>query len=110
MRAFDNALHLTAGASPERVALARELLESRKGVVVLEGRVALRPEGGGITCEVIDPSHDSTGSEAHYERLVAEGQKLIEAFALVGFVEASPRRWIVVTDSGMGAVQLWPVV
>jgi hypothetical protein len=110
MRAFDNALHLTASASSERADLARVLLDTREGVVVLDAFVALRPENGGITCEVIVPSHSCNGNEQRYKELIVEAQALVRASPLAGFLAAKPLRWLVVDDYGMGTVQLWPVV
>jgi hypothetical protein len=59
MSAYENALVVDDTSSDERLALAAEVLDHCKEVVMLDGVVALRPTADAILCEVIDPMPNS---------------------------------------------------
>ena len=108
MHAYQDALTVWGNSSSERIALAIALLERREAVVLLENRVALRPELDGVTCEVIDPSRGEHPSDQRYSALIDDAQRLLRSSALWKSLKEMRLDWCVVADYGMGAVNLWP--
>jgi hypothetical protein len=110
MRAYSNALHIEPGADEKRIALARDIVAKRLGVVLISDVLAIRAEPSGVLCEVIDPYHGAHGTPKRYEALIANAEATLEASPLAETVAREQLKWLVVDDYGMGTRQLWPVV
>jgi len=110
MSAYRDALRLDAGSSLERVNLAKELLKNGRGVVVLSDRLALRPAGSTILCEVIDCFVDSTRSPSEYRQMVEDAKLLLAGSPLAAEVLGHSVEWLVVADYGNGTIERWPSV
>jgi hypothetical protein len=110
MSAYKDALHLDGKSADDRVRLAADLLRTGEGVVVLEGRLALRPLGGRIICEVIDAWFKGEHSHAEYKAMVDVGKSLLSASRLASVVPSDRLDWVVVSDYGTGTVELWRAV
>jgi hypothetical protein len=102
MSAYKGDLHIRSDESGGRLALARELLATGQGVVVLDGILALRPDGGGILCEVI-----ADGSESDFASEVAGAQDLLARSTLDLHAISRKLQWLVVDDYGTGTRELW---
>ena len=107
MSAYRDALHIDRDAPPSRVRLAMSLLQSGEGVVVLEGRVALRPLQDHILCEVIDESGKSRRSPHEYEALVEAGRQILATSQLENALPRKILSWLVVVDDGSGTIEMW---
>lgn len=101
MSAYKDALHLSSAEVGPRLQLASALLASRQSVVVLEGRLALRPELNEILCEVISFGNDAP------EIQVQSAKRLLQKSTLGGTIPNRKCRWLVVEDYGMGTTELW---
>lgn len=109
MSVYRDALQITAESPVDRLALARALLQSGEGVVVLDDRLALRSSQGSVLCEVIDRSIGlPKRGPSEYESLVKAGRQLLQDSPLWEDVRGRELRWFVIHDYGNGAVQLWP--
>ncbi len=102
MSAYKDALHIAVQESDRRALLASELLSSGRGVVVLDGTLALRPEPDRILCEVIA----TPVSLAKYRGAVEAAQALLKRSTIFKDI-SKPLSWLVVDDYGMGTVVLW---
>ena len=94
--------------APERVELARSLLERGSAVVLIDDQLALRRSGDRVLCEVIDPFVDGIRSAHRFEALIESAHALLDDSLLSRLVTGEELEWIVVADYGMGTVQLWP--
>ena len=101
MSAYKDALTISSAEVGSRLQLACDLLTSGEAVVLLDGRLALRPERGFINCEVI-----SSGSDAP-DIQVREAKYLFRQSTLAGSISITSFRWLLVEDCGMGIVALW---
>jgi hypothetical protein len=101
MSAYKDALHLSSTELGPRLELASELLAGHRAVVLLDGLLALRPEGDEILCEVI-----SSGSLTPQAQ-VQNAKQLLEASTLGGNVTRKKCRWLVVEGYGTGIAELW---
>ncbi|MBS1998719.1 MAG: hypothetical protein JSS86_20485 [Cyanobacteria bacterium SZAS LIN-2] len=110
MSAYRAALHVDEDSGADRLNLAAELLSGSGEVVVLNGRLALRPMGGRILCEVIDPTLGSKRPEPEYRAMVDAAQKILEASPLFSAVQSRELEWLVVADYGTGTVEMWRAV
>jgi hypothetical protein len=109
MSAYKHALALSLRDGPQRIALARAVLESGDQAVLLEGAVALRLAGNLILAEVVDPFFRGSNSRERFENLIERGQALLQESTLGSYLDPERLRWIVVADYGTGTQQLWPV-
>ena len=103
MSAYKDALHISSKESGSRLALARDLLSSGQGVVVLDGFLALRPTPEGLLAEVI-----SYGSSPEPVALVDAARVLLEQATLV--LPAQPYATLIVNDYGPGTMEVWRAV
>lgn len=106
MDAFQNALHIESNEQGQRLDLARELLQTGKGWVVVGDKIALIPERDHICCEVIT-RHYSSASAGSYEREAQEAKRLLSESTLASAVSARKLVWRVVEDYGMGRAVVW---
>jgi len=98
MGAYKDALHVTAEEVGARAALAMDVLANRRGVVVLDGVLALRPESNHIACEVIA----SRSTSGQYRLAIEEAQSLLKRSTISNAVSGIKLVWVVVEDYGMG--------
>jgi len=106
--AYKHALAISSDAAPERVELARSLLEQGAQVVLLDDQVAVRATRDGLLCEVIDPYSDGPCIKSRFEGLLASAHALVQESPLYGYLCTRKLHWVVVTDYGTGTQQLWP--
>ena len=108
MSAYKHALIVDDTSSEQRLALAAEVLDHCKGVVMLDGVVALRPTPGAILCEVIDPMPTSHRCAEEFKVLVENAGRMLAGSRLASRLPRRPLQWRVVEDDGTGTVDLWP--
>jgi hypothetical protein len=108
MSAYRDALAIDDASSEQRIALAAELLSSGRGVVLLEGMVALCPTADGILCEVIDPMPSAHRCAEEFKVLVENAERTLSASKLGGLLPRRPLKWLVVEDYETGTLELWP--
>ena len=108
MNAYQNALRIKTDTRDSRLDLARALLQSGEGAVLLEGVLALRSVGGRVICEVLSRFRDADQSDEAFVEEIAAARALLEASTIRDAVLAREHEWIVVDDYGMGVAQLWP--
>jgi hypothetical protein len=107
MTAYRDALVIDEQASVERLALAAEILTSRKGVVMLDSVLALRSTHTRLLCEVVDPMPSAHRCAGEYEVLVENAQRALEASNLRDLLPGLPCEWLVVEDHGTGTAVVW---
>jgi hypothetical protein len=108
MTAYRDALAVSLRDAPQRLDLAQALLARGDTVVLLEGQLALRPDGSRVLCEVIDALSEGSRSARRFEALIEGGRSLLRESALDDALRSKQLEWIVVADYGSGTVQLWP--
>lgn len=101
------ALTIDATASDEQLALAAERLSHRDGVVVLDGRVALRSTSRSLVCEVIDPWPSTHRCAEEYAVMVENARRALEASRLGAVLPDLPREWRVVEVRGTDTTEMW---
>lgn len=107
MSAYKDALAVDDKSSGQRLALAAGILARSEGVVLLETRLALRPDHGAIQCEVIDPIPGAHRCAEEFKVLVENAQRMLAASKLGAMLPEKPLHWLVVEDYGTGTVELW---
>ena len=108
MSAYKNALVVDDTSSEQRLALAAEVLDRCKGVVMLDGVVALRPTPDVILCEVIDPLPTAHRCAEEFNVLVENAGRMLSGSKLASRLPPRPLQWLVVEDKGTGTAELWP--
>ena len=103
MGAYKNDLHIGVDETGPRYDLACELLSTGRGVVVLNGTLALRPEPSRVLCEVIADSV----SPAKFPVMVQAAQSLLERSTIGNTLAGKVLSWLLVEDYGMGVHVLW---
>ena len=98
MGAYKDALYITAEETGPRASLAVDVLTTCRGVVVLDGLLALRPEADHITCEVIA----SRATPGRYRAAIEDAQSLLNRSTIFNAVSGATLLWVVVEDYGMG--------
>jgi hypothetical protein len=106
--AYKHALVVDDTSSEQRLALAAEVLDRCKGVVMLDGVVALRPTPDAILCEVIDPMPTSHRCAEEFKVLVENAGRMLAGSKLASRLPRRPLQWLVVEDNGTGTAELWP--
>lgn len=86
----------------QRIELAKELLSSGEGIVVLDNCVALSLIKGGLLCEVF-----TYRDENQYEKMIEQGKSILNSSNLAEFIQHKKTIWTVVEDYGMGVAELW---
>lgn len=109
MSSASDILSLGDDASEERLALAVEMLTRRSGVVLFEETILLRPEGGHLLCQVLDPISSAHRCANEYEVLVENARRLLDASRLRKVLPRLPKKWSVVEGDGTHGVELWRV-
>ena len=104
---YEHALVIDDGSSEQCLARARELLERREGIVILDGVLALRPGPDGIRSEVIDPESESHRCAEEFKVLVENAGRRLAASKLATRLPRGPMRWLVVDGREPGIVELW---
>jgi hypothetical protein len=104
---YRDAFHMDAGSPVGRFQRAAHVLAEGNGVVVLDGRLALRPTAGLLLCEVIDSASDVHRCVHEYEVMVENARRALEASPLFAWLPGIPRRWVVIEDHGTGRVEQW---
>ena len=107
MPADRDAFAVDADSPAERLALAAEILSGGRGVVLLEGVVALRSARTHLLCEVVDPAPSERRCENEFGVLVENARRMLEASKLRSFLPDLPQTWRVVEDNGTDLVELW---
>ncbi|MGC3980220.1 MAG: hypothetical protein QM808_03085 [Steroidobacteraceae bacterium] len=107
MFAYDNALSIDGNASAHSLAVAADRLINRKGVVLLDDKLALRPTHSRLYCEVIDPEPSAHRCEQEYAVLVENARRIFEASSLSALLSDVPRLWLVVAETNGQWVQVW---
>ena len=103
MSAYRNALHIKSDVSGDRLTLAKELLSTGQGVVVIDGALALRANGNEILCEVI-----SGGQGADLSSEVADAKNLLLRSTISLLTTPGlDLQWNLVEDYGTGTQELW---
>jgi hypothetical protein len=103
MSAYKDALHITSNESGSRLTLAHELLAAGRGIVVLDGFLALRPTPEGLLAEII-----SDRSSQDPAALVDAARELLAQATLV--LPHDPSAMVVVDDYGTGTLEIWRAV
>jgi hypothetical protein len=98
MGAYKDALHITGEETGSRASLAVDALTTRRGVVVLDGLLALRPEADHITCEVIA----SSMAPSQYRSAIEDGQSLLNRSTIFNAISGTTLLWVLVEDYGTG--------
>ena len=106
MHAFQGALHIEVNEHGQRLNLARELLQTGEGWVVLSNLVVLLPGHDQIDCEVIT-RHSSSGNASMYELEAKNAKLLLSESTLASYVSTRKLAWSVVDDYGMGRTEVW---
>lgn len=104
---YKNALTVDETSPEARLSLAAEILERCKGVVILNNRLALRPEAGRILCEVIDLAPSSHRCAEEFAVLVENAQRALASSKLKSKLPKRPMEWLVVENCGADTVELW---
>lgn len=94
-------------ASEQQLALAAEMLETRAGVVELEGIVRLRPGRDEIECAVPDSSRAVARCEEEYKVMVENAARALHASRLGKRLPRRALRWVVVDSLDKGSAELW---
>jgi hypothetical protein len=108
MSAYKHAFVISGNSTPERLALAADLLDDGREVVVLDGVVALRGTPTEILCEVVDPMPSMHRDDSGYRNLVDNAANGLKQSLLFPRLPKKLLRWTVVDDYGTGTVTLWP--
>ena len=108
MDAYQHALKIAADVDGRRLDLARDLLATGNGVVLLEHCVALRSEGYRIVCEVLTRLPTGARDNEGFEAEIATARRALEASTIYAAVDGCELEWIVVENDGMGTARLWP--
>ncbi len=108
MSAYRHAIVVAAGDSGERLAAAAAALADGTGVVLFDGRIALRPLHDLIRCEVLDPAPSERRCAHEYEVLVENARHALDASGFRRLMPRRPLEWRVVEDRGTGVGELWP--
>jgi hypothetical protein len=93
MTAYRSALRISGDSPPDRVRLATELLEGSEEVVLLDGRLALRPMNGRILCEVIDEFAETRRPDSEYRAMVAAAMEQLANSPLARTVASRRLDW-----------------
>jgi hypothetical protein len=94
----------------ERLAAAANCLRSRSGGVELAGVAMLRPEPGGIVCEIrLDATAAASRCEEELKVLVENASRALATSRLAAHLPRWRYRWQVVQDTGAARIQLWPL-
>jgi hypothetical protein len=104
---YERALLLDDASSGQRLAMAAELLESCRGIVMLDGAIALRPGPAEIRCEVIDPDPSAHRCAEEFKVLVENAGRRLAGSELATRLPLRPMRWLVVEVGNSGIVDLW---
>jgi hypothetical protein len=107
MSAYRDALHIEPEESGSRLKLAVELLSSRRAVVLVGERLALRPMPDRILCEVITQTPEPSRSPSAHRAEVESAKRMFNASTIKNAVESEKLEWLVVDDYGTGTVELW---
>jgi hypothetical protein len=107
MTAYRDAFHVDAGSPVGRLQRAAQVLAEGNGIVVLDGRLALRPTSRLLLCEVIDSASAVHRCDHEYEVMVENARRALEASPLFAMLPGMPRKWVVVADHGTGTVEQW---
>jgi hypothetical protein len=95
------------GVSDPAVSRAVELLDSREGVVILEGVATLFPGPTEIRCEIPVAKSAAARCEEEYKVLVENAARALRSSRLGPHLPDWVLRWVVVDGSGDDAVELW---
>jgi hypothetical protein len=100
-------LAIDSASSDQRLALAAELLDTCRGVVVLVGVATLRPGPGHVECVITASSPGAARCEEEYKVLVENAARALRSSKLGERLPDRPLRWVVVDERDSGAVELW---
>ena len=104
---YEDALVIDDASSEQSLEQARALLERSEGMVILDGRIALRPGPDAMHCEVIDPEPESHRCAEEFKVMVENASRRLAASKLASRLPRRPIRWLVVEDRGTETVELW---
>jgi hypothetical protein len=107
--AYKDALAIASDTNGTRRQLALDLLSSGENVVLLEGRLALRPSHEGILCEVITNLPPAARTPDALQAEIESAQALLATSTVGHQVQQSVLKWLVVEDYGTGTLQVWPL-
>jgi hypothetical protein len=108
MSAYKHALAIDDTSSTSSLLLAVEALERCEGVVMLNGVVALRPTTNAILCEVIDPTPNAHRCAEEFKVLIENAERGLAKSKFAPLLPRKTLRWLVISDTGSVAVELWP--
>lgn len=104
---YEQALVVDDESSEQRLALAADLLEACRGIVLLDGVIALRPGPAWIYCEVIDPDPSAHRCAEEFKVMVENAARRLAGSKLALRLPRRPVRWLVVERCEPGIVELW---
>jgi len=107
MSAYRDALRIEPQEAGSRLKLAVELLSSRKAIVLLGDRLALRPMPDRILCEVITQTPALSRGPISHRAEVESAKLMLDASTIKGALGAEKLEWLVVDDYGTGTKELW---
>jgi hypothetical protein len=107
MSAYRDALSITLEEAGSRLSLAMDLLGSRKAVVLLGERLALRPMPDRILCEVITQVPAAARTPSAHRTEVESAQRMLRESTISAALKGRRLEWLVVDDYGTGTVELW---
>jgi hypothetical protein len=108
MSAYKHALLIDDAPETPSLLLAAKALEHCDNVVMLNGIVALRPTSNAILCEVIDPTQDAHRCAEEFKVLIENAERSLAKSKLASLLPNRSLKWLVVSDNGTEAVELWP--
>lgn len=104
---YKSAVAVDESSSEARLSLAAQILERRKGVVILNDMLALRPEANRILCEVIDSAPSSHRCAEEFAVMVENAQRALLSSRLYSKLPNRMMEWLVVESCDTGTVELW---
>jgi hypothetical protein len=107
MSAYKDAVRIDPEESGSRLELARELLRNGDAVVLVGGRLALRPLPDRILCEVVTQTPPPSRGVSAYLTEVESAKRMLMASSIASGVAGRKLEWVVVDDYGTGTTELW---